>query len=125
MNKELSPLEALYRVEELPVPVSEDGTVLFNETKEYDIIETALKRLKSIEDELNIDLITLFKAMQNGCYAKSNGKIYKMNIVRLDNQNKESIILFRNKYYGGECYLLKDYGKTWALMREELEHDKK
>ena len=79
-----------------------------------------LGQLEDIEEQLGIDLITLFKAFKNGCYGIQNGKIYKMNIVRLDSQDKESIILFRNKHYGGECYLLKDYGKTWALTKEEL-----
>lgn len=85
------------------------------------LAEEKLFALEDIEDELGIDLITLFKALKNRCYGIQNGKIYKMNIIRLDNQDKENIILFRNKHYGGECYLLKDYGKTWALTKEELE----
>ena len=77
-------------------------------------------QLEDIEEELGIDLITFFKALKNGCYGIQNGKVYKMKIVRIDSDELNSIILFRNASYGGECYLIKDYGKTWALTKEEL-----
>ena len=93
----------------------------FGITQNQRLLNNKLGQLEDIEDELGISLITLFKAFKNGCYGIQNGKVYKMNIVRLDNQDKENIILFRNKTYGGECYLLKDYGKTWALTKEELQ----
>ena len=79
-----------------------------------------LGQLEDIEDELGIDLITLFKAMKEGCYAYENGRIYKMKIVRVDSDELNSIILFRNASYGGSSYFLKDYGKTWSLDKNDL-----
>ena len=64
------------------------------------------KKYKEIEKELGIDLITLFKAFKNGIYYKGKDNI--INFCKV----KESIYV-----------KLKDYGKTWALDRSELEND--
>ena len=96
-----------------------------------------LGQLEDIEDELGIDLITLFKALKNGFYIK-----YKGNIVHIF-PDKHITINFWYKIINvfippkflidckkrthcltetiDEEYWFKDYGKTWALTREELE----
>lgn len=80
-----------------------------------------LGQLEDIEDELGIDLITLFKAYTNGFYVKGeNDKQY------IDFENSLNAIAFKNgeMFYGHKWsyqYVnLKDYGKTWALTKEEL-----
>jgi len=77
---------------------------------------------KKIEEELGIDLITLFKAYSNGFYVK--GEIEKQYI---DFENSLNAIAFKNgeMFYGHKWsyqYIkLNEYGKTWALTKEELE----
>lgn len=81
-----------------------------------------LHDLEDIEQELGIDLATLFKAIKNGVYCK-----YTPNLMCAIE------LCFNNGMYGynqGQFYFcdykdneywLKDYGKTWALTKEELE----
>jgi hypothetical protein len=77
---------------------------------------------KNIEEELGIDLITLFKALKNGIYIYANGGKYVdegdcsfLSNINTINYSNKSFISFKWKYY------FKDYGKTWALTKEELE----
>ena len=91
-----------------------------------------LGQLEDIEEELGIDLITLFKALK--------GRIYSIH----PKMRKICLIIFHVFYYCGnqwvigchsmewnaeenscdnwDCFL-KDYGKTWALTREEIEEN--
>ena len=76
-------------------------------------IRTALEKLSKIEDmeeELGIDLTMLFKALKNGIYGKAGSKIEHILAPRFS--------FYRKKIY---VYKIKDYGKTWALTKEELE----
>ena len=81
-----------------------------------------LHKILEIEDKLGIDLITLFKAYSNGFYVK--GEKEKQHI---DFQNHLNANAFKHKemFYGHEyCYQyvkLYDYGKEWALTKQELE----
>lgn len=82
-----------------------------------------LGQLEDIEDELGIDLITLFKALKNGIWIKHPlGQVYKVQ-ARLYDLMIDS---FSEKLKW--CFLansmlidFKDYGVTWALTKEELE----
>lgn len=79
-----------------------------------------LERLEAIEEELGIDLITLFKALKDGIYVieENDNYIVEDNIRSIENwkdgwgitTNMENLEFF-----------FSDYGKTWALTREELE----
>lgn len=105
-----------------------------------DLISYVEDRVK-IEKELGIDLITLFKAL-NGIYYTKNAinwyldclkenVIYKaegedIHIQLCGNKDKYSATILvyvsqRNAYYSLK---IADYGKTWALTKEELEHGK-
>ena len=72
-----------------------------------------LGQLEDIEEELGIDLVTLLKALDyknikyfdDGC---------EWHYVQLNYENKSFICPDGAEYY------LKDYGKTWALTKEEL-----
>lgn len=79
-----------------------------------------LGRLEDIEEELGIDLITLFKALTNDVYLYHNKKLIKC-------EQAPCLLCFDNEYclefqfdYDVEQVYLKDYGKTWALTNEEL-----
>lgn len=78
-----------------------------------------LGRLEDIEEELGCDLITLFKAL-NSCWFRK----FTTNIVLGDIRPK---LVFQGGWYLQPnltelpmIYALKDYGKTWALTKEEL-----
>lgn len=81
-----------------------------------------LKQYKDIEEELDIDLITLFKLLNEDWYGvdKLTKKIYRMPYfctrITFSNDIKPNPFI--------ECcsneYDFKDYGKTWALKKEEL-----
>ena len=79
---------------------------------------------KTIEEELGIDLITLFKAITKGFYVKSNDFMkahyhFSPCLFKTNNDYERA-----NEYiieYGKDFVFLKDYGKTWALTKEELE----
>lgn len=91
-----------------------------------------LSKLEDIEEEIGIDLVTLFKVLK--------GKIYSLH----PKTQKICLIILPIFYYCGnqwvigchstewnteenscdtwDCYL-KDYGKTWALTKEDLENE--
>ena len=48
-----------------------EGTVTPIDVHKEQLIYSKLKSLEDIEEELGIDLITLFKALKNGIYIKS------------------------------------------------------
>ena len=100
-------------------------------TDEIEIINK-LGQLEDIEEELGVDLITLCnKATKEVWYTKLevdfdysnwhkiNGQeiVIKNSIVsRLDFQHKSVYIKGAKQWFD-----IKDYGKTWALTKEELE----
>ena len=82
-----------------------------------------LGRLENIEDELGIPLEVLFKALKEGIYYDHK------------HRNPESIsfrfccndLIVEYTCFGCTDYdylEIKDYGKTWALTKEELENAK-
>lgn len=89
---------------------------------EIEILKTKLKEYKAIEDELGIDLITLFKAFKNGIYVKEIDRI--TTVWKLVNDDGGTYLgAWHNpfeKEYNTIFLHLKDYGKTWALTKEEL-----
>ena len=94
-------------------------------TKNYDYLKfineeeanRKLLQLINIEKELGIDLITLFKTLKQGVREgnKSNWDLLMKFFEILGNGNEISLQVKLNP---------KDYGKTWAFTKEELENDK-
>ena len=92
-----------------------------------------LGRLEDIEEELGIDVITLFKALKDGIWTnqeqwygdEKQGKIRFFQVRLLLEENAIGCIY--NSMWKGEEVIrtlyFKDYGKTWALTKEELEND--
>ena len=73
-----------------------------------------LERLEDIEEELGIDLITLFEALKYGIYKKGRN-----NFKGLILYSKMPMFSFYHKTIDAE--LIEDYGKTWALTKRDLE----
>lgn len=87
------------------------------ETNNASPIIGKLGQLEDVEEELRIDLLTLFKALK-GIYIKPNniyvGSPY---LCFAENENRELEFQFK---VVDTWYKVKDYGKTWALTKEEL-----
>ena len=102
-----------------------------------DVIEDleVLKEYRKIEEDLGMDLITLFKALKDGI------NVYYEDIERYQFHNNLRLEYHKTlgwglvDIYGSICrnnmpmklemefYELKDYGKIWALTKEELENE--
>ena len=98
----------------------ENHTIKCKETIEKDLDQ--LEEYRKIEEELGIDLITLFKALiQMFVFHKENVKI---ELIGLHIKSNELYMFGFVEDTVHAVYLsLKDYGKTWALTKEELEND--
>ena len=125
-GKKLTALEALDLLKKLKKN-NIDGQEV--EDMLLDIIEEELKKhrmLKKLEEELEIDLITLFKALKKGVYVKYDsdfGMTGKPNI-KIVKDNATGVCYRDKKWYIQEVdTLIKDYGKDWALTKEELENE--
>ena len=89
-----------------------------------------LGQLEDIEEELGIDLITLFEALKNKVYSKhpETGEVSRIILTELyyctRKWNIGCVSMKFNKQENScdswDCNP-KDYGKTWALTKEELE----
>ena len=100
-----------------------------------DAMYRKLKSLEDIEEELGCPLEVVFKVFK----ALKDGQVIVKHIVGLKNPktfleaHKIAELLFDGKNYGLWIYdngygdqfrvYTKDYGKTWALTKEELEND--
>lgn len=89
----------------------------------YELIENAIDKLgqlEDIEEELGIDLFILFKALTEGMYVR-NEKMAMIYDINLKEKRFESGCFNDYGMEEYEYYYFKDYGKTWALTKEELE----
>ena len=136
-GKELTSLEALELLKKLKKNNIDDQEV---EDMLLDIIKKELKEhrlFKNIEEELEIDLITLFKALKDGIniYYEDIEKYKFRNNLRLE---YHKTLGWGFVYiYGCSCrddmpmkldkefYELKDYQKTWFLKEDSCEEESK
>lgn len=124
MSKELKALDNI--IETFIDKDSEDIKTVRTALKDYEKktkLDSVHKlgQLEDIEEDLGIDLITLFKALTNDVYLYHNKKLTKC-------EQAPCLLCFDNEYclefhfeYDIEQVYLKDYGKTWALTKEELQ----
>ena len=87
-----------------------------------------LGQLEDIEEELGIDLIILFKALKNGVYYFTTGnQLTKDYVWLVDNYisvaARDKLSYSFRTAFEKQTLLFQDYGKTWALTKEELEND--
>lgn len=110
--------------EELPMGSYRAKTIYLEPNRNEQECVYKLGQLEDIEDELGIDLITLFKVLKCKVifipfiYDNDNNLLDTIS-VKVIGINKNSII-YENE---GGCYmekLLQNYGKTWALTKKEL-----
>lgn len=116
MSKGLEALERLFKdIEYCSIDVARA------DLDDYKIIEKELKELeqyKAIEQELGIDLITLFKLVKSK-------KIYSFGHDNIMENSISGINIYDNTItiWNGYChsnYPLSEYGKSFALTKEEL-----
>ena len=82
-----------------------------------------LGKLEDIEEEFGIDLLTFFKIRKH-CYDRKpifikGKKGIIMSSCRVELCYKS--VAVHTGDYGADIYSLKNYGKTWALTKEELQ----
>ena len=78
-----------------------------------------LEQLENVEEELGVDLVTLFKALRDGVFVVGDdGFIYEDYIKRIDYWQGYWTFISNNEDIE---VCLEDYGVTWALTSEELE----
>ena len=90
-----------------------------------------LGKLEDIEEELGIDLITLFEALKKGIFVAYDSSFGMANRPKIKiTKDTATGICYRNKkwYIQEDETLIKDYGKTWSLdkkilIKEELENE--
>lgn len=92
--------------------------VNYIEIKDKKLAEEKLCQLEDIEDELGIDLITLFKALKNGIYVKTKYGISRHHTIHLMKWLQTDTYCLYYRPYSHIWF--KDYCKTWALTMEEL-----
>ena len=91
---------------------------------EVDTIKKDLERLETYDKTkkiYGIDLITLFKATQQGIWMKHNGAFYFFDNLIVDLKNKCLVQIVSNDEV--ETFPFDSYGEDWALSREELENE--
>ena len=103
-----------------------------------DSIYGRLKLLEDLEEDIGMSLLILFRILKHGriihkyklfCVDKKfilesciiNGLSYESGQYGLEVYNEEDDI--DEEYNGYKYVYIKDYGKTWALTKEELEND--
>lgn len=109
--------------------------------RHFDIIAECFKETTLLEHDLGIDLITLFKAFTQPIFYKTkNNKIEKIWIEHFvpsmkgeelhtrgkssKIHTKETNLFISTPYvYGEKHFGCKDYGRTWALTKEELTNE--
>ena len=88
--------------------------------QKFDIVEKDLDQLeeyRKIEEELGIDLITLFKALKDGIYINEDGSVYKDCIKSIEHWSDGWGFISNDDYID---VLFEDYGISWALDKEEF-----
>ena len=81
--------------------------------KDLDLLE----EYRKIEEELGIDLITLFKALKDGIYINEDGSVYKDCIKSIEHWSDGWGFISNDDYIE---VLFEDYGISWALDKEEF-----
>lgn len=92
-------------------------------------VEKKLGQLEDIEEELGIELVVLFKALYEGVYVINvyENIIFVEPILSFNKEKSTNLYVLDgitsfppNKLCESYFYYFKDYGKTWALTKEEL-----
>lgn len=86
---------------------------------------TKLGKLEDLEEELGIDLLTLFKALKNpnGIWYKDCEKIIRVVVLSISTMRENKFCL--ECYYDFKKFRIdtRDYGKTWWLEKPKKIND--
>ena len=131
----------------IPLKKRDKGALLGEDAVANEAI-AKLSSLEDIEEELGVDLITLFKAFKNGIWSKGGyyddccldsephfmspeqielGAMWytereHKNDADFSLEESNALCLYARHYdVKVYCVRVKDYGRTWALAKEELE----
>ena len=110
-----------------------EGTATPIDVHKEQLIYLKLKSLEDLEDELGMELKVYHKLMSmlycgkrgepKFLYVKDNDKIVQVGILEID-YCKKKIIFYKDRSYKSDyVYCFIQYGKTFALTREELENE--
>lgn len=76
-----------------------------------------LGRIEDLEQQLGIDLVTLFELIGKDVYRIGRNKILPMTVEIIDNHE----IMCTSWGEIDECALIKDFNKTWFLTEKEAQ----
>ena len=107
-----------------------DTASVYSKAQHKAVCEQAIKECyeyKCIEEDLGIDLITLLKALKNGYYYRTN--LAHIDKIRYADHNTIELLPYDSGWLLHvsvdtrliDACRVEDYGKTWALTKEELE----
>jgi len=97
------------------------NTVTLGQMLAYDGICAKLGQLEDIEEELGVDLATLFKALFEGAWFKDGEPASFIEFAKKPYLRTDAEPFAIDFLEAISIHYLKDYGKTWALTKEELE----
>ena len=106
-------------------PSIHNGFIIF---KDIDEAYRKLYVLEDIEEEIGIDLITLFKALKYGVYYYTSQNQLTHDYVWLYDNYVSASVRDKLSYSLLTCFQkqilsFEDYGATWSIYRENLEDD--
>lgn len=108
-------------------------SVIVDDSSHYETIKKdleVLEKLKDVEEEIGMELKVYHKLMNmlycgepNILYVKDKDMIIQVSVLEIDYCKKKIIFYKDNSYNADYVYGFIQYGKTFALTREELENE--
>lgn len=124
-------MKRLTRKEGVITQIDKDGNITKNdfiEVKDKDEAYKKLYELENFEDELGVELTTLFKALKYGVYYYTSQNQLTHDYVWLYDNYVSASVRDKLSYSLLTCFQkqilsFKDYGETWSLDKGDLEND--
>ena len=122
-------MERLTKKEGVITQIDKDGNLTKNnfiEVKDKDEAYKKLCQLEDIEEEIGIELTTLFKSLKYGVYYFTSQNQLTHDYVWLYDNYVSAILRDKLSYSLLTCFQkqilsFEDYGKTWSIYREALD----
>ena len=122
-------MERLTKKEGVITQIDKDGNITKNnliEVKDKDEAYKKLCQLEDIEEEIGIELTTLFKALKYGVYYYTSQNQLTHDYVWLYDNYVSASVRDKLSYSLLTCFQkqilsFEDYGVTWSIYRETLD----
>ena len=122
-------MERLTKKEGVITQIDKDGNITKNnliEVKDKDEAYKKLCQLEDIEEEIGIELTTLFKALKYGVYYYTSQNQLTHDYVWLYDNYVSASVRDKLSYSLLTCFQkqilsFEDYGVTWSIYREALD----